>query len=162
MYTLDGVPLLYNGMEVGDNTESAAPRCSRRPIDWGMAERRPQVLPTTERCRSCARAPRASRVVRCVAEMTMNARPELRRAWAGRNARGDGQPVVAPYAGSSGRPGQVPGHHARMAQSAFRLQENPLRRRGNCRPWRSRRGNSGFQPGETREYVCMTLPRHGR
>ena len=46
MYTLDGVPLLYNGMEVGDNTESAAPALfEKAPIDWGMAERRPQVTP---------------------------------------------------------------------------------------------------------------------
>ena len=46
MFTLDGVPLLYNGMEVGDNTESAAPALfEKSPIDWGMAERRPQVTP---------------------------------------------------------------------------------------------------------------------
>jgi len=44
MFTLDGVPLLYNGMEVGDTTESAAPALfERMPISWGMAERRPQV-----------------------------------------------------------------------------------------------------------------------
>jgi len=44
MYTLDGVPLLYNGMEVGDNTESAAPALFERvPIEWNMAERRPPV-----------------------------------------------------------------------------------------------------------------------
>jgi glycosidase len=46
MFTLDGVPLLYNGMEVGDTTESAAPALfERMPISWEMAERRPQVLP---------------------------------------------------------------------------------------------------------------------
>ena len=46
MYTLDGVPLLYNGMEVGDNTESAAPALfEKAPIDWGMVERRPHVVP---------------------------------------------------------------------------------------------------------------------
>jgi len=44
MYTLDGVPLLYNGMEVGDTTESAAPALFEKlPIVWDMAERRPQV-----------------------------------------------------------------------------------------------------------------------
>jgi cyclomaltodextrinase len=44
MFTLDGVPLLYNGMEVGDTTESAAPALfERAPIQWEMAERRPQV-----------------------------------------------------------------------------------------------------------------------
>ena len=44
MYTLDGVPLLYNGMEVGDNTESAAPALFERvPIEWNMAERRPPL-----------------------------------------------------------------------------------------------------------------------
>ena len=46
MYTLDGVPLLYNGMEVGDTTESAAPALFEKlPILWNMAERRPQVTP---------------------------------------------------------------------------------------------------------------------
>jgi cyclomaltodextrinase / maltogenic alpha-amylase / neopullulanase len=46
MYTLDGVPLLYNGMEVGDTTESAAPALfEKMPIAWDMAERRPRVLP---------------------------------------------------------------------------------------------------------------------
>jgi cyclomaltodextrinase / maltogenic alpha-amylase / neopullulanase len=46
MFTLDGVPLLYNGMEVGDTTESAAPALfERMPISWEMQERRPQVLP---------------------------------------------------------------------------------------------------------------------
>jgi cyclomaltodextrinase len=46
MFTLDGVPLLYNGMEVGDTTESAAPALfERMPIAWSMAERRPQVSP---------------------------------------------------------------------------------------------------------------------
>ena len=44
MFTLDGVPLLYNGMEVGDTSESAAPALFEKiPIVWGMAERRPQV-----------------------------------------------------------------------------------------------------------------------
>jgi cyclomaltodextrinase / maltogenic alpha-amylase / neopullulanase len=44
MFTLDGVPLLYNGMEVGDTTESAAPALfERTPIQWEMAERRPKV-----------------------------------------------------------------------------------------------------------------------
>jgi cyclomaltodextrinase len=46
MFTLDGVPLLYNGMEVGDTTESAAPALfEKAPILWGMEERRPQVAP---------------------------------------------------------------------------------------------------------------------
>jgi glycosidase len=46
MYTLDGVPLLYNGMEVGDTTESAAPALFEKlPIVWDMAERRPRVAP---------------------------------------------------------------------------------------------------------------------
>lgn len=46
MYTLDGVPLLYNGMETGDTVESAAPALfERAPIQWEMTERRPQVEP---------------------------------------------------------------------------------------------------------------------
>jgi cyclomaltodextrinase len=43
MFTLDGVPLLYNGMEVGDTTESGAPALFERlPIFWPIAQRRPE------------------------------------------------------------------------------------------------------------------------
>jgi len=46
MFTLDGVPLLYNGMEVGDTVESAAPALfERASIQWEMTERRPHVAP---------------------------------------------------------------------------------------------------------------------
>jgi glycosidase len=44
MFTLDGVPLLYNGMEIGDTVESLAPALfERAPIQWQVAERRPHV-----------------------------------------------------------------------------------------------------------------------
>jgi glycosidase len=43
IFTLDGVPLLYNGMEVGDTTESGAPALFEKlPIFWSFAERRPE------------------------------------------------------------------------------------------------------------------------
>jgi len=43
MFTLDGLPLVYNGMEVGDTTESGAPALFERlPIFWRIAERRPE------------------------------------------------------------------------------------------------------------------------
>jgi cyclomaltodextrinase len=43
VFTLDGVPLLYNGMEAGDTTESGAPALFERlPIFWPFAERRPE------------------------------------------------------------------------------------------------------------------------
>lgn len=43
MFTLDGVPLLYNGMEVGDTAESGAPALFEKlPILWQIAERRPE------------------------------------------------------------------------------------------------------------------------
>jgi len=42
VFTLDGVPLLYNGMEIGDTTESTAPALFEKlPIFWPIAERRP-------------------------------------------------------------------------------------------------------------------------
>jgi cyclomaltodextrinase len=42
MFTLDGVPLLYNGMEVGDSGESAAPALFEKfPIFWPIAVTRP-------------------------------------------------------------------------------------------------------------------------
>ena len=44
MFTMDGVPLIYNGMEVGDTAESAAPALFERiPIFWPISERRPEV-----------------------------------------------------------------------------------------------------------------------
>lgn len=42
-FTLDGVPLVYNGMEAGDTTESGAPALFKKlPIFWQFAERRPE------------------------------------------------------------------------------------------------------------------------
>jgi cyclomaltodextrinase / maltogenic alpha-amylase / neopullulanase len=42
MFTLDGLPLLYNGMEVGDATESGAPALfQKRPICWSPKDRTP-------------------------------------------------------------------------------------------------------------------------
>jgi cyclomaltodextrinase len=43
VFSLDGVPLLYNGMEVGDTAESGAPALFEKlPIFWPIAERRRQ------------------------------------------------------------------------------------------------------------------------
>jgi cyclomaltodextrinase / maltogenic alpha-amylase / neopullulanase len=43
MFTLDGVPLLYQGMEAGDTTESGAPALFYKlPVFWQIAERRPE------------------------------------------------------------------------------------------------------------------------
>jgi glycosidase len=43
MFTLDGVPLIYNGMEVGDTAESGSPALFEKiPILWQIAERRPE------------------------------------------------------------------------------------------------------------------------
>ena len=42
--TMDGVPMLYNGMEVGDTTESGAPALFEKlPVFWQIAERRPEL-----------------------------------------------------------------------------------------------------------------------
>ena len=42
MFTLDGVPLLYNGMEVGDATESGDPALFEKvPVFWSPKERPP-------------------------------------------------------------------------------------------------------------------------
>lgn len=41
IFTLDGVPMLYNGMEIGDTTESGAPALFEKlPVFWAFAERR--------------------------------------------------------------------------------------------------------------------------
>ncbi|MCY7347703.1 MAG: hypothetical protein LH614_15980 [Pyrinomonadaceae bacterium] len=43
VFTLDGVPMFYNGMESGDVTESGAPALFEKlPIFWQFAERRPE------------------------------------------------------------------------------------------------------------------------
>jgi cyclomaltodextrinase len=43
MFSLDGVPMLYDGMEVGDTTESGAPALFERlPVFWQIGERRPE------------------------------------------------------------------------------------------------------------------------
>ena len=44
--TMDGVPLLYNGMEVGDVTESTAPALFEKlPVFWEIRDRRPEFPP---------------------------------------------------------------------------------------------------------------------
>jgi glycosidase len=46
VFALDGVPLIYNGMEVGDTTESGAPALfEKMPVFWPIAERRPDFRP---------------------------------------------------------------------------------------------------------------------
>lgn len=43
IFTMDGVPMIYNGMEAGDTTESGAPALfEKMPIFWNIAERRPE------------------------------------------------------------------------------------------------------------------------
>jgi glycosidase len=43
LFAMDGVPLLYNGQEVGDATESGAPALFERlPVYWGSRDRRPE------------------------------------------------------------------------------------------------------------------------
>lgn len=45
IFTLDGVPLLYNGMEIGDTTESTDPALFEKlPLFWKTAEIRPEFL----------------------------------------------------------------------------------------------------------------------
>ncbi|MBI3484237.1 MAG: alpha-amylase [Acidobacteria bacterium] len=42
VFTMDGVPMLYNGMEAGDTTESGAPALFEKlPVFWPISERRP-------------------------------------------------------------------------------------------------------------------------
>jgi cyclomaltodextrinase len=41
VFTMDGIPLLYNGMEAGDTTESTAPALfENMPVFWQISERR--------------------------------------------------------------------------------------------------------------------------
>jgi glycosidase len=41
VFTMDGAPMLYNGMEVGDTTESGAPALFEKlPVFWQIGERR--------------------------------------------------------------------------------------------------------------------------
>ena len=50
MFALDGIPLLYNGQEAGDTTESGAPALfDRLPIYWPNATRRPNFRPFYEK-----------------------------------------------------------------------------------------------------------------
>jgi glycosidase len=45
MFTLDGAPLIYNGMEVGDSTQSRAPALFEpQKIFWGAGEWHPEIL----------------------------------------------------------------------------------------------------------------------
>lgn len=49
IFMLDGIPLLYNGQEVGDTAESGAPALfERMPIFWDHGVRRPEFRPFYE------------------------------------------------------------------------------------------------------------------
>lgn len=49
VFALEGVPMLYNGMEVGDTTESGAPALFEKlPVFWAIGERRPEFSQTYE------------------------------------------------------------------------------------------------------------------
>ena len=62
VFTLDGVPMIYNGMEVGDTTESGAPALFEKlPIFWPIAERRPEFPKFYKEMMALRRASRALR-----------------------------------------------------------------------------------------------------
>jgi len=49
VFSLEGVPMIYNGMEVGDTTESGAPALFEKlPVFWSIGERRPEFRKTYE------------------------------------------------------------------------------------------------------------------
>ena len=49
VFALEGVPMLYNGMEVGDTTESGDPALFERlPVFWAIGARRPEFRQTYE------------------------------------------------------------------------------------------------------------------
>jgi cyclomaltodextrinase / maltogenic alpha-amylase / neopullulanase len=57
VFTMDGVPMLYNGMEVGDTTESGAPALFEKlPVFWRISERRSNFLPFYRQLISTRRA----------------------------------------------------------------------------------------------------------
>jgi cyclomaltodextrinase len=60
MFTLDGVPLLYNGMEIGDSTESGGDALFYQlKIFWPGASRRPRFLPFYQNLIALRRASKA-------------------------------------------------------------------------------------------------------
>lgn len=62
MFTLDGVPMLYNGMEAGDTAESAAPALFEKlPVFWQNAELRPAFPRTLQQLIALRRARAALR-----------------------------------------------------------------------------------------------------
>jgi len=86
-FMLDGVPLLYNGMEVGDTTESGAPALFERlPIFWSNVERRPkfplfyrQIISLRRITRRCvAGRPSASQFGRTERGELLATRPQRR------------------------------------------------------------------------------------
>jgi len=71
VFTLDGVPMLYNGMEAGDTTESGAPALFERlPIFWPIAQRRPEFPRFYKQMMALRRSSNALR--RCAVEWLSN------------------------------------------------------------------------------------------
>src|SRR6476469_1891979 len=62
VFTLDGVPMIYNGMEVGDTTESGAPALFEKlPIFWSFVKRRPECPQFYKQMRALRRGSAALR-----------------------------------------------------------------------------------------------------
>jgi glycosidase len=56
VFTMDGVPMLYNGMEVGDTSESGAPALFENlQVFWPIAERRRNFFRSTKPSSLCAK-----------------------------------------------------------------------------------------------------------
>ena len=154
MFTLDGVPLLYNGMEVGDNTESAAPALfEQAPIDWNFAERRPQVAPFYK---ALAQLRRSHPAFTRGAVRWLGNDDEKRVLSFERAAAGETLVVVInlssqPYVGVlKTEPGNVPGYHPGMAPrlGSDDSQAECARRTGFAASGARAVGFQGFQPGK--------------
>ena len=153
MFTLDGVPLLYNGMEVGDTTESAAPALfERAPHRLGNGRAPPAgdaLLPGAGG--AAARAPGVyARRGALAAQRRRTAGAELRTRGRRRVARGRRQPVVAALRGHRRSAGRVStGKSRRYCQPPPRCRRHNRIRRAwrSCRVWYWRPGNSGFSGG---------------
>jgi cyclomaltodextrinase len=75
VFTLDGVPMLYNGMEAGDTTESGAPALFEKlPVFWQIAERRPEFPRFYQQMIALRRAHRA--LEQGTVEWVRNAEPD--------------------------------------------------------------------------------------
>ena len=155
VFTMDGIPLVYNGMEIGDTGESGGPALTERvPLFWPIVERRPEFPKFYRDDDRAAAGPPGAAPGRDGVGAVLRSGPRrlVRAARRGRGRAGRRQPVEPAVDRNRRRAGRVrrsprspPPCPCRSSPAAAR--RSARRARSSCRRSPSTRGASGCSGG---------------